>query len=199
LGTPSACDLAWAAGFFDGEGSVSIPLVHPKTRGKAYRQMQLQVTCTNTYPQALKRFQEWFGGRVTTVHRGAKDHPRKPCYKWAMEANGAASFLNAVRPYLKVKHEQADLALRFQSTMTSRNTVTLEQVAERAGVHVTTACNYLRGLRKGNAATVLRLQQAVAALGWTSASAHRSDATWEERLRIRSEITRLNQQSHALL
>ena len=106
-------DLAYYAGFFDGEGSICIV---KKTKG----QYVLEVTVTNTYYWILESYALAFGGSVGT-HR-TREFGRKPCWRWAAAANIAHRFLSLVLPYLEVKKYQAEIAIQFQEARIKKRT-----------------------------------------------------------------------------
>lgn len=106
-------EKAYAAGLFDGEGSVQLP--YPKnTNGARYH--KLQVSLTSTDFRVLVWLKERFGGNVMEAgyipHRG-----RKLCNRWACANGIAEAFLVAIRPYLIIKAEQADIGLAFRKTI----------------------------------------------------------------------------------
>lgn len=75
-------ELAWAAGFFDGEGSF-----YGGPRGGAYRrgQWHINASVTNTDRQLLDRFREAVGiGIVCGPYELAGG--RRPVYRWAIRS-----------------------------------------------------------------------------------------------------------------
>lgn len=108
---PSEADCAYAAGFFDGEGTVFIA-VHrtvKNTRGPVYN---MRVMASQVDPTPLAWLQSIWGGSVV---RRRGDDKRKPDYVWNCFARQAARFLADVRPFLLVKADEADVALEFQA------------------------------------------------------------------------------------
>ena len=101
---PSANDLAWLAGFIDGEGSIC--LLPRRTTG-------ITPACTiyNTDLSVLEIIRGWFGGQLYVKRRSPK---RKPVGHLVFQNDRALRVLHSVRPYLRVKHRQADLALVFE-------------------------------------------------------------------------------------
>lgn len=98
-------DLIWAAGFFDGEGCVSVVL---QKRGD----FMVRLFVGNTNVQALFAFKEMFGG--TIYERPAKSIRHKTAYQWQVVSGQAFRALEQLLPYLRVKREQAELALQFR-------------------------------------------------------------------------------------
>jgi len=110
--------IVWCAGFFDGEGSICIPRgSRPGASRVASAQMWLQVTVTQSVKQPLLDIQERFGGRVTRMSQPKDKFVRRPLWRWIGDSDVGADFLKAMRPYLRVKNRQADLAFEFQATM----------------------------------------------------------------------------------
>ena len=124
-------DLAYLAGFFDGEGSVSISENGKPSPRALSPNHTLQVAIGNTDITVLKQIQQHFGGYLTTRCPSKPRH--KTVYQWSLRSTGAADFLKAIRPYLKMKCKQADIAIAFQESKPkySKARVTAEIVAWR--------------------------------------------------------------------
>lgn len=103
--------LAWAAGFFDGEGCV---LVSERNNHKVF---QLFVSITQQDPAALHLLKQRFGGNVTPDKTAAKGYERKKgsilCWRWKSTSSVAYEFLKAIQPYVVVKADQVELALTW--------------------------------------------------------------------------------------
>ena len=99
--------LAWAAGFFDGEGCV---LLVTRTRGRC-TEVRLQITAVNTDIRPLHRFRELFGGSIQVVQHPGNKHGYKPSWAWVAAHRIAENALQAMLPWLLVKREQAIIAL----------------------------------------------------------------------------------------
>jgi hypothetical protein len=83
-------DLAYAAGIFDGEGSVSIihtKTGHTKADGSIYRHYRLQVCVVNTNPILCQWLKETFGGCITQSHLEFQDLRKFPMYHFTEEDN----------------------------------------------------------------------------------------------------------------
>ena len=73
-------ELAWAAGFFDGEGSVMYAERRP-ARGTLYRQLQTSISQSSS-PELLLRFRDAVqAGAVTGPYHA--NRPSKPIWRWA--------------------------------------------------------------------------------------------------------------------
>ena len=104
--------LAWAAGFFDGEGCV---LVSPRSSGKFHC---LFTSVTQQDPTALHLLKQRFGGNVTPDKTATSDsYERKRgaalVWRWKASSVEAHAFLRAIQPYTVVKAEQVRIALEF--------------------------------------------------------------------------------------
>lgn len=107
-------DLAWMAGFLDGEGCVTI-----STRRKSNHSWGAPlVTITNRDRKVLELFKATFGGYIVEIQRKKPHHSQ--CWSYMAFNAKARYLLIALRPYLKVKALHADVVLRFSDTMRSR-------------------------------------------------------------------------------
>ncbi len=105
--------LAWAAGFFDGEGCVMIELSKEKGCRHGVR-TSLHTTVTQTSLPCLQLFLEAFGGRIITSESRTPQGRRWAVqHRWVTRNEEAAEFLQKVKPYLVVKKEQAEIALTY--------------------------------------------------------------------------------------
>jgi hypothetical protein len=102
---PSSALDAWAAGFFDGEGSIGIWLgVGGVPRAK--------LTIVNTYKPAIELFWRAFGG-YRTIQSHSNGRHRTVFRLVVTGEDGVRAVLERLHPYLVVKREQATLALRL--------------------------------------------------------------------------------------
>lgn len=103
----------YAAGFFDGEGCVSITV-----RGK-WRQVSLRVTIVNTEAAILSAFHVQWGGSIPRPRTSLTAETRgwKPFRQWVLNGHAAMAFLSEIRPYLRLKCGQVDLAFEFWEFM----------------------------------------------------------------------------------
>ena len=99
-------DLAWFAGFFDGEGCVGA-----YTRGRSYR---ASVRVVNTHLPTLEQYSRAFGGRITSLTRSQEHH--RAAFVWSVTGDDASAFLEAILPFLREKKEQAALWLSLRLT-----------------------------------------------------------------------------------
>lgn len=98
--------LAYAAGLIDGEGCI-----HLDTTGRTYK-ARVSVGMTQPALELLKEMQSEWGGTLYQL-RAATDR-WAAAWTWHMTGPTAERFLLAVRPYLRLKRAQADLAIEVQ-------------------------------------------------------------------------------------
>jgi len=96
---------AYAAGFFDGEGSVGVYYyANKRTRPK--------VSISNTDLAVLEEFKARYGG---SIHKQSKaELYYVQCYGWSMNGRyQIKKMLKDLLPYLRTKRLQADLMLEY--------------------------------------------------------------------------------------
>jgi len=103
--------VIWAAGFFDGEGTVALS-PHGHGRYDVYRHLQVSAAQKVTEPLYILR--DTFGGNIYDVF---PNHPKRILYRWEIGTQGAVKVLRAMLPYLSVKREKALLGIEWQDTM----------------------------------------------------------------------------------
>ena len=105
--------LAWAAGFFDGEGCVLVELSKQKACKHGFRTV-LHATVTQTSLPCLELFLDRFGGKiVTNEHKTPTGRRWAVQYRWSVKNDDAIAFLKAIQPYCVVKREQVDVAVSY--------------------------------------------------------------------------------------
>jgi hypothetical protein len=101
-------DIIYLAGFFDGEGCISI--VRDKTRlgNISYR---LRISANQVDRQPIDLLKECFGGLIQVTKKSNPKH--RPIYSWQQHSQKALSTLVLMLPYLRVKKEQAEFAINW--------------------------------------------------------------------------------------
>ena len=97
-------EIAYIAGFFDGEGCVRI-----KQANQGGNSYYLIAHITNTNPVILKKVQDLFGGNTRVQEKGRN----KPIYNWYITSSEANDFLKTLQPFLIEKKSQAELGIKF--------------------------------------------------------------------------------------
>jgi hypothetical protein len=135
--------LAYCAGFFDGEGSISIHYsMRDHKGGKVYARWQEEVKVTQLAREPLDLFTELFGGYVyETEHYTAKgEHHYR--FDWKLTSRKAHEFLEVIVPLLILKKQEAEIAIEFGKTFYAscdrggtRNGLKPEVFEERKKLH----------------------------------------------------------------
>ena len=100
----SDLELAYLAGIFDGEGCVRIH--------KSGKSFVLQVNVGNTSPGIVNCFHKVFGGCVAPLGSPRMPH-HKQGYYWKVYSENAYRCLKELLPFLLIKHEEAEVAIKF--------------------------------------------------------------------------------------
>jgi hypothetical protein len=118
-------ELAYTAGLFDGEGSISL------VRSKKTRTHSPQVSIASNDREVLDWCQERFGGSIVTKQPRLPTH--SVSYDWRLTDRRALSFLEIIRPYLVIKRKirRIDLLLNNYLDCTPRNGRYTEELAEK--------------------------------------------------------------------
>ncbi len=101
--------VAWAAGFFDGEGTVTIQRRRYNARPGSY---VMQMAACQKHPEALVRLHEICGCGSLHVHK--KKPETSSLWLWRASGNYALGVLKRFLPHLIVKRDQAEIAIAFQ-------------------------------------------------------------------------------------
>lgn len=106
---------AYAAGFVDGEGCITINRGQPNKYHMSLDH-NARVFVTNTNLQVLNLLQENYGGTIYRLRsKSERGKGWKSCYVWNLGVKNLVGFLKAILPYLVVKQQQALLALEFMA------------------------------------------------------------------------------------
>ena len=122
-------DVAWASGFFDGEGFVTIQKRNTKAKsGKRYESYYLRIGINHVAVEPLEEMLRIFGGTI----RKQSDHTvvgnRKPRHSWQMSCAKAKEALVIMMPYFRNKNKVAELGIELQNTMSSVKTTTSDEI-----------------------------------------------------------------------
>ena len=114
----SETDKAYIAGIIDGEGCISITRAK-RTNGEYAYQESMSMAMTNE--EAIRTISNIFGGQYFCYQYNTKN---KPEYFYKVQSGVLENILQSILPYLKVKKEQAKLALEVRQLRVQRNTIT---------------------------------------------------------------------------
>ena len=117
-------DLAYTAGIMDGEGSIGIARYKSKSCKRGYTlELNVQVTSSDEWLCQWLKF--GFGGSLSHSINNAGN----PMWHWIIAARKASEFLRLIKPYLRLKSPQADLAIKFQDAKRYRPSKSPEEMA----------------------------------------------------------------------
>lgn len=125
-------DLAYAAGYTDGDGCFSIGKVHSPNRIR-YRALFI---INSTEIENVQWFQRIFGGTISSAPRRKTNH--KIIYRYTLKAEERDKFLNGTIRFFKEKFDEALIFLEFINARTAE-----EQDSIIDKMHYTKECCYL--------------------------------------------------------
>lgn len=102
-------EIAYAAGFFDGEGHIRI------TKHSKRGSYTLQLSAVQATLDPLPLFERVFGGTINRRLVKYRQTPRA-IYTWQASSGVAELALRRMLPYLIAKKDEAELALSFRET-----------------------------------------------------------------------------------
>lgn len=99
-------DLAWLAGIVDGEGSIALET------GRE-RAMTPRLTIGNTSRLMMTKIADILDELAVVGHCGIAARKRRPMGVCVLQGDAAVAVVQAIRPYLVAKAEQADVLLEY--------------------------------------------------------------------------------------
>jgi len=106
-------ELAWAAGIVDGEGSIFVMKQGRKDRERDHNYI-MRVSVQSTDPYMAKELCKLFPDGAVFTQEIDKKPQNSNTLKWQISGRKAAFVLKQILPFMRVKHEQAMLAIDFQ-------------------------------------------------------------------------------------
>lgn len=102
-------DLHWAAGLFEGEGTVTIAV---RRQDETYR---LLCTLGNTDREVVEFFLKRWGGWFQPAY--GEPPGRRPAWYWTVAGPRAEQFVRAIEPYIRTRRVRLkiDVALHFRA------------------------------------------------------------------------------------
>jgi len=126
-------NLIYLAGLFDGEGFIVIVRSERYDARHLYKNpnYHLDIGIEMSKAEFLKDFAKEFGGTFRYIKK--REERYKQQMGWRLSGNLASEFLQSILPFLKVKQEEAKIAINFQDKIVPENTkeLTLKQLKER--------------------------------------------------------------------
>jgi hypothetical protein len=111
-------DVAWAAGFFDGEGFVTIQKRNSKAKsGKRYESYYLRIGINHVAVEPLNEMLRIFGGTIRKQSAHSVVGNRHQRHSWQMSCTQAKEALITMMPYFRNKQKAAELGIELQNTM----------------------------------------------------------------------------------
>ena len=129
--------LAWAAGFIDGDGFITIQNRKSVVNGKTYSGTYLRVGACQAKQDVLLELQSLFGGSIRIKNSGPnrEGYNRKQQWVWTLSTEQASECLKQIIPFMIHKKEVALLALSFQETMsTNKQQLSQDTVDKRLSI-----------------------------------------------------------------
>ena len=121
-------DMAYIAGFLDGEGCIGVVPVknYAKNRPLTRTYWTVRITATNNDKAVLEYIASVFGGRVSS--HGKRPDGYRPTWRWMLDGKKVDAVLTALLPFLRTKRPQAELALQYRATFDNERKTTLRFV-----------------------------------------------------------------------
>lgn len=94
-----AIDAHYAAGLFDGEGSITL------TRKTGRKSRELSVSMSSTDRFLLEFMSKLFGGNIYDI--GKRSERQKPIFHWFLKGHSAAQFCATMHPFLRERRKKA--------------------------------------------------------------------------------------------
>lgn len=106
----SPTDVAYLAGFVDGEGTIGMRRVK-LARNRGGYSYEPYVSVGNTDPTIVTWLGEIFGGTVRTRKQQARGNRKLLIYQWEVKSRTAVAVCRVLAPFLRMKGKQADLLI----------------------------------------------------------------------------------------
>lgn len=126
-------EAAYFAGILDGEGSITVRVLKPRSEQSAPNVVP-RVAVAMTHRPTLDALAERYGGTVILRSAAERTTHRRPVFVWEARGHGLAKCLCDVLPYLRIKRTQAEAALALyerRQTPMRPGSVTGEELAAR--------------------------------------------------------------------
>lgn len=124
-------DIAWAAGFLDGEGTITI---------KRYRRFYkihyiANISCGQVNKPhnvvALEKLRSLFNGGKIYIYSVKSGGDRIDVASWNITAKNAKECAKTLLPYLVIKHRQAELLIKFSEAAENKKQFRLTEEDHR--------------------------------------------------------------------
>lgn len=130
-------ELAYLAGAMDSDGSIVITRYEPKTTlPYTHPRHRLWLAIVGTNRKVVDLPLEVFGGLGYAQLPNSKHNRLHTLFRWQVDDRKAVTALEQLRPYLRLKEDQAWLALEFRANYLMHNPLRPEDVALRDGFYL---------------------------------------------------------------
>jgi hypothetical protein len=126
-------DLLWLAGVIDATATITVKKVPHKDPAKPAN-YRAHVSFTTTIKALAEAASAIIEG-VVIIPMARRSEGESTAYRWQAEAAKADRILRAVRPYLRIRGEQADAAIRVQALNATRAPKTPQHIAALDEAH----------------------------------------------------------------
>jgi hypothetical protein len=125
-----ALSLEYVAGLFDGEGWCRVQTPGMNTEGvqtsgalkRDFPSYQIVAGIAMTHKPMMRLIHDQFGGTLHgDNHYRRKDPKNRTIYRWHCSSKKAEAFFTAILPFLVIKKDQVELALKLQDHITANN------------------------------------------------------------------------------
>lgn len=120
--------VSWAAGFFDGEGYITIQERNKTApNGKKYLSHAIYIGINHVAKEPLTEIYDLFGGwLVYTEAKPQKDGCiRKGRWEWRINGPRVYEILKQLMPFLKNKNRATEIAFEFLATYPEKKTISV--------------------------------------------------------------------------
>lgn len=111
-------EYAWAAGFIDADGTITLKRYY--RNGRIVYQPYITVAQADNanHLESIEFLKTLFGGSIS--HHTPKP-PRTPVHQWIIASQATVECIKKIRPFLRIKHTQADLLLKYYGELPNRD------------------------------------------------------------------------------
>ncbi len=138
---PSDTDKAYLGGLIDGEGSIIIR--HNHGHGNI-RGLSLVIQVALASKPVLDWAKSLYGGQVYT-YKDNRNENWKEITHWHICSREALALLLDTQPYMRVKGEEASVAIDFQKTKSSRRS---RRLTDEESLKEYSQCGLLKALKR---------------------------------------------------
>ena len=115
--TDKSLIYSWAAGFLDGEGTLTLNKFYRKdVRNDVWAAIQCGMAQSPENVKALSILKDLFGGYLAENKKAYTENQRKTCF-WRITSQKANKCAKALLPYLIIKNKQAEIIIEYQESV----------------------------------------------------------------------------------